>query len=121
MNKEAIQTMQEVNLPVKLTEGALTEIRHLIQVEGVTTKKGLRLGVKGGGCAGFTYVLEFDKPGIGDNVYEVEDLKIIINRSEEIYLFGTLLDFDRGLANRGFVFNNPNAESTCGCGTSFSA
>ena len=116
-----MNSTQQVEISVKLTEGAIEEIRHLLVRENVPPQKGLRLGVKGGGCAGFTYILEFDEPGVGDNVYDIEGVRVIINRSQEIYLFGTTLDFNHGLANRGFVFQNPNAETTCGCGTSFSA
>lgn len=83
--------------------------------------KALRLGVKGGGCAGFSYVLEFDTPKDNDNIYTIEGIDIIIDKAQEIYLWGTELDFRHGLDNRGFIFNNPNATSTCGCGTSFSA
>lgn len=108
-------------LPVKLTTGALEEIRHLMQVQNVPKGHVLRLGVKGGGCSGFSYILEFGEPNENDHVYQVEGVTVIIDKSQEMYLYGTELDFKQGLSNRGFVFNNPNAESTCGCGTSFSA
>jgi iron-sulfur cluster assembly protein len=111
-----------IQSPVVLTEGAIKEVRHLIHQLNVPEGHGLRLGVKGGGCAGFSYILGFDKPGDEDQVYHLDDLIIIIiDKSQELYLYGTELDFKQGLDNRGFIFNNPNASSTCGCGSSFSA
>jgi iron-sulfur cluster assembly protein len=107
--------------PVKLTQGAIKEIYHLFDQLKDKSNKALRLGVKGGGCAGFSYVLEFDTPTENDNHYVIDGLQIIIDKSQELYLFGTELDFKQGLDNRGFIFINPNASSTCGCGTSFSA
>lgn len=109
-------------LPIQLTEGAIKEVQHLIQELNVPQGHGLRLGVKGGGCSGYSYILGFDEAKETDNVYTVQEgLIVVVDKSQEIYLFGTVLDFKQGLDNRGFVFNNPNAESTCGCGSSFSA
>ncbi len=82
---------------------------------------GLRVGVKGGGCSGFSYLLGFDAPGEKDHRYEIEGLPVFIERSHAMYLIGMSIDWHDGLNNRGFVFENPNATSTCGCGTSFSA
>lgn len=82
---------------------------------------GLRLGVKGGGCAGFSYILDFDTQKENDHIFEVEGIPLFIDKSQEIYLYDCEIDFKSGLDNRGFIFNNPNASSTCGCGTSFSA
>lgn len=107
--------------PVILTKGAIKEVQHLITQLNVPAGHGLRLGVKGGGCAGFSYVLGFDAPTEADHVYEMDGFIMLIDKSQEMYLFGTELDFKQGLDNRGFIFNNPNAESTCGCGSSFSA
>lgn len=81
----------------------------------------LRVGVKGGGCSGFSYVLGFDLQKDDDDTFEINDLKIVMNKAHAIYLLGMEIDFVTGLENRGFTFNNPNASSTCGCGTSFSA
>ena len=108
-------------LPIQLTEGAIKEVKHLLTELNVPQGHGLRLGVKGGGCSGFSYLLDFDQSKDSDNVYIIENFQVMIDKSQEMYLFGTVLDFKQGLENRGFVFNNPNAESTCGCGSSFSA
>jgi len=110
-----------INSPVALTPGAIKEVKHLLQELNVPEGHGLRLGVKGGGCSGFSYILGFDKPTEADNVYEVDTFIVMVDKSQEIYLYGTELDFRQGLDNRGFIFNNPNATSTCGCGSSFSA
>lgn len=108
-------------LPVQLTEGAIKEVKHLLSELNVPEGHGLRLGVKGGGCSGYSYILGFDQAKETDNVYTVDDIVVIVDKSQEMYLYGTLLDFKQGLENRGFIFNNPNAQSTCGCGSSFSA
>ena len=79
----------------------------------------LRIGVKGGGCSGMTYVLGFDKPEESDEVFEIEGVTCVMNKSHQIYLFGMEVDWQGGLNSRGFTFSNPNASSTCGCGTSF--
>lgn len=79
----------------------------------------LRVGVKGGGCSGMTYILEFDEKQEKDQQFELEGINCIMNRSHEIYLSGMEIDWQDGLHNRGFVFKNPNANTTCGCGTSF--
>ncbi len=116
------ETMSTVEtLPIQLTKGAIKEVKHLLTALNVPEGHGLRLGVKGGGCSGFSYLLDFDQSKETDNVYTIENFIVIIDKSQEMYLIGTELDFKRGLDNRGFVFNNPNAESTCGCGSSFSA
>lgn len=79
----------------------------------------LRIGVKGGGCSGLSYVLGFDKPTSNDNDYETEGIRLVIDKAHELYLAGMEIDWQNGLNNRGFSFSNPNASSTCGCGTSF--
>lgn len=104
--------------PVKLTTGAIKELKGLIAEENETNP--LRIGVKNGGCAGFSYILNFEEMQAGDNIYEIEDIKIVINPLHLIHLKNLEIDFQIGLDNRGFIYNNPNAESTCGCGTSFS-
>ena len=113
--------VETLNMPVSLTEGAVKEVQHLLRSLNIPQGHGLRLGVKGGGCAGFSYIMGFDQPLETDNVYPVMDIQVIIDKSQELYLYGTELDFKQGLDNRGFIFNNPNASSTCGCGSSFSA
>lgn len=90
-----------------------------MQEPGFDTSKSLRIGVKGGGCSGLSYVLGFDEKGENDAIYEVDGISFIMDRSHELYLAGMQIDYENGLNNRGFAFNNPNASSTCGCGTSF--
>ena len=79
----------------------------------------LRVGVKGGGCSGLSYVLGFDKREADDMMYEIQGVPVVMKLSHTIYLTGMQVDYSGGLNARGFVFNNPNASSSCGCGTSF--
>lgn len=104
---------------VQVTPDAIGALRVLAQGEGAG-KEGVRLGVKGGGCSGFSYVLEFDQLREGDNVLEQDGLKFFMDRKSAIYLKGIQLDYKSGLKGKGFIFQNPNATSTCGCGESFS-
>lgn len=87
--------------------------------EGFDTTQSLRLGVKGGGCSGMTYILGFDKKAENDQEFEIEGVHCVMNKAHEIYLAGMQVDWVDGLNNRGFTFQNPNASNTCGCGTSF--
>ncbi len=106
---------------ITMTEAAVTEVKRLIHVQGLT-EGGLRLGVKGGGCSGLSYTLNFDdKIGQFDTVYEIEGIKVIVDAKSAIYLQGTQLDFHKDLMGGSFKFINPNAQKTCGCGESFSA
>ncbi len=107
--------------PVTLSEGAIKELKKLREQQEVGEDFGLRVGVEGGGCAGMNYILGFDQLKDGDSIYEVSGLKIFMNKGHGLYLAGMQIDFQNGLNARGFTFNNPNASSTCGCGTSFSA
>lgn len=104
---------------LQVTEDALEELRKLQATEG-QGKQGVRLGVKGGGCSGFSYLLEFNDCREGDNVLEFGGIKFFMDKKSTIYLKGIMLDFKKGLKGKGFVFQNPNATSTCGCGESFS-
>ena len=79
----------------------------------------LRVGVKGGGCSGMSYILGFDKHEEADDKFEIEGIPCIMNKSHGIYLMGMQIDWQGGLNSRGFTFSNPNASKTCGCGTSF--
>jgi iron-sulfur cluster assembly protein len=106
--------------PVTLTEGAKKEIKKLMSQQELSQDFGLRLGVEGGGCAGMNYVLGFDQIKDGDNEYAIDGIKVFMNKAHGLYLVGMEVDYQHGLNARGFVFNNPNAEKTCGCGTSFS-
>ncbi|HOY14936.1 MAG TPA: iron-sulfur cluster assembly accessory protein [Saprospiraceae bacterium] len=107
--------------PIILTEGAITQLTRIIKEQNVPESYGLRVGVKGGGCSGFSYVLGFDEQKDKDQVYEVSGVKVLMEKAHAIYLLGMEIDWHDGLNNRGFVFNNPNAKESCGCGTSFSA
>lgn len=104
---------------ISVTDAALAELRRLAPEEGAG-KQGVRLGVKGGGCSGFSYLIEFDDTRDGDSVIEAEDIRLFIDRKSAIYLKGIVLDYRAGLKGKGFSFDNPNAASTCGCGESFS-
>jgi iron-sulfur cluster assembly protein len=104
---------------VSLTENAQVEVRRLI-AELNKPGTGLRLGVKGGGCSGFAYKLEFDQKKEGDVVVPYSDFSVYLDKKSTVYLRGITLDFQKGLTGKGFVFNNPNATNTCGCGESFS-
>jgi iron-sulfur cluster assembly protein len=110
-----------VTAPISLTEGAKKEIKKLISQQELSSDFGLRVGVEGGGCAGMSYVLGFDQQKEGDTEYSIDDIRLFMNKAHGLYLAGMEVDFQEGLNSRGFVFNNPNAEKTCGCGTSFSA
>ncbi len=105
--------------PVTFTQGAVNEIKRLMNEEGFDASQFLRVGVKGGGCSGMTYVLGFDKKEDKDEIFEIDGIKSIINPAHGIYLTGMEIHFEGGLNSRGFTFNNPNASKTCGCGTSF--
>ena len=102
---------------VALTPAAEVEVRRLLEIEG---KPGLRLGIKGGGCSGLSYSLEFTDKAEGDTVIDFEGFKVFLDRKSTIYLSGITLDHQSGLEGRGFVFRNPQATNTCGCGESFS-
>jgi iron-sulfur cluster assembly protein len=108
------------NKPVSFTEGAIRQIKMLMGQQGFDASQKLRVGVKGGGCSGMTYVLGFDQPAAKDNSFEIDGIPCIMNAAHEMYLYGMEIDWEDGLNNRGFTFKNPNAYNTCGCGTSFS-
>ena len=107
--------------PIKLTAGAIQQLKRIREDQGVPEAYELRVGVKGGGCSGFSYMLGFDELKEKDTVYEFEGIRILMDKAHALYLLGMEIDWLEGLNNRGFVFNNPNAKETCGCGTSFTA
>ena len=117
-----VTTNTETQTPViTLSDAALKEVKRLINVQGIE-EGGLRLGVKGGGCSGLSYTINFDeKIGQYDQVYEFDGVKVIVDAKSAIYLQGTQLDFQKDLMGGNFKFVNPNANKTCGCGESFSA
>ncbi|MFM2385557.1 MAG: hypothetical protein RL660_314 [Bacteroidota bacterium] len=106
--------------PVEFTANALVELQKLHEQHRNTDDNKLRVGVKGGGCSGMTYVLAFDKAEDDDQHFDVEGIPVVMKKSHALYLTGIRIDWQNGLNNRGFIFENPNASSTCGCGTSFS-
>jgi iron-sulfur cluster assembly protein len=106
---------------ISLTPGAIKQLQKIREEQNLDSSHGLRVGVKGGGCSGFSYVLGFDVRKEKDDVYEIEGLTVLMEKAHAIYLLGMEIDWVDGLNNRGFTFTNPNAKETCGCGTSFSA
>lgn len=107
--------------PITLTDGAVKQLKRIKEDQNIPAEFGLRVGVKGGGCSGFSYVLGFDEIKENDEIYEVNGMTVLMEKAHGIYLIGMEIDWVEGLNNRGFSFNNPNASDTCGCGTSFSA
>lgn len=103
---------------VTLTPAAQAEVKRLVDLEGEGI--GLRLGIKGGGCSGLTYNLEFTAKKEGDTVLDYGEFQVFLDKKSTIYLSGVTLDHQSGLQGRGFVFQNPHASNTCGCGESFS-
>ncbi len=111
-----VQNEQEI----KVTSKAIIEVKKIREENNIPEDFGLRVGVKGGGCSGLKYSLGFDgQQKEGDTVIEQEGIKLLVDGKSLFYLSGTELDFTDGLNGRGFVFNNPNATKTCGCGESF--
>ncbi len=108
-----------VDIPVKLTPAAVKEVNRLMNEPGFDKNEYLRVGVKGGGCSGMSYILGFDKKEADDELYDIEGIPVLMKKTHGIYLFGMQIDFQSGLNARGFIFNNPNASTTCGCGSSF--
>ncbi|MBL4678535.1 MAG: iron-sulfur cluster assembly accessory protein [Mucilaginibacter sp.] len=113
-------TAETLTAPVSFTEGAVKELYKLREQQEIADDFGLRVGVEGGGCSGMNYVLGFDQKKDGDQEYYIEGIKVFMHKAHGLYLAGMQIDFQDGLNARGFTFNNPNAASTCGCGTSFS-
>ena len=112
--------MTETIFNIGITENAAVEIRKIIQEENISADKFLRLGVKGGGCSGLSYIIEFEEKTAFDEELTLQNVTVIIDKRHQLYLDGMTLDYQFGLNNRGFIFNNPNAKTACGCGTSFS-
>ena len=117
------QTAQPETHGIILTEGAAKEIRFIIKEQELDAEKVcLRVGVKGGGCSGFSYLLDLTESRKDtDEVFEQHGIRIICDPKSLLYLNGVSVDFKDEIMGRGFVFNNPNATSSCGCGSSFSA
>lgn len=109
--------MEEI---VNITDKAQTKILEILRGETNPDKKGLRLGVIGGGCSGLSYNIDLGEAKDKDHVISIEEFSVFIDPKSSIYLKGVTLDFKDGLNGKGFVFVNPNATNTCGCGESFS-
>jgi iron-sulfur cluster assembly protein len=107
---------------IEISETAAKKIRSLMAKQGIT-EGGLRVGVKGGGCSGLSYTFAWEREPrrTGDEVFEGNGAKIFVDKKSYLFLKGTTLDYDTALLGKGFVFNNPNATTTCGCGSSFGA
>jgi len=105
---------------ITITDKAIQQIHEISHADNPDGKKGLRLAVTGGGCSGLSYKIEFSDPKEKDNVLTYGDIRVFIDPKSVIYLKGIVLDFKDGLNGKGFVFENPNAKNTCGCGESFS-
>ena len=114
-----VVTMQET--PIKISPKAVEEIGRIIKAKNVPDDYYLRVGVRGGGCSGMSYILGFDKKREHDLEFVVDGVAVVVDKRQGLYLMGTIIDYHDGLSARGFTFENPNATSTCGCGSSFAA
>ena len=113
---EQVKATQEINI----TEKALKQILKIKEENDIPADYSLRIGVKGGGCSGYTYDMGFDgEQKESDTIIDFGEIKLLVDGKSLFYLTGTELDFSDGLNGKGFVFNNPNATKTCGCGDSF--
>ena len=109
-------------MALALSEKAVKQVRELKQAQSLPEHVFLRMGVKGGGCSGMSYALEFDtEMGPHDKEFEIDGIKVVCDKKSYLYLTGTMLDYVQQELTGGFTFVNPNAKSSCGCGTSFSA
>ena len=111
----------EAKTPVVLSERAASEIRQIMTQKNLPEGFGLRVGVRGGGCSGMSYMLGFDRLRDQDLRFEVDSIPVYMDKRHGLYLMGTTIDYQDGLDARGFTFDNPNASATCGCGSSFAA
>lgn len=113
-------TVETAFAPVSFTATAARELLKLKDQQEITADFGLRVGVEGGGCSGMSYVLGFDQKKDGDQEFEIDSIRVFMHKAHQMYLLGMQIDWQDGLNSRGFTFSNPNAASSCGCGTSFS-
>jgi iron-sulfur cluster assembly protein len=119
---ESISYNNKIKVMIKVSDDASKRIVSMMQEGGYDVATDfVRVGVKSGGCSGLSYELKFDKELVeNDKVFEDNNIKIAVEKKSFLYLAGTILEFSGGLNGKGFVFNNPNAQRTCGCGESFS-
>lgn len=121
MSSQPLFDHQTEQNAVTLTDRAARQVEKIISEDKLPDDQYLRIGVKGGGCAGMSYALGFDHKTEDDEFIETHGVSVIVDKRHILYLSGIVVDFHDGLDARGFVFENPNASSTCGCGTSFNA
>ncbi|MGI9174462.1 MAG: HesB/IscA family protein [Rhodothermales bacterium] len=119
MAEVTVQT--NLQAPLRLSARATDEIRKIMATKQIPEGYRLRVGVRGGGCSGMSYILGFDKQREHDAAFEIEGIPVFMDKRHGLYLMGTTVDYHDGLDARGFTFDNPNATQTCGCGSSFAA
>lgn len=111
----------DVRMGITLTPNAAEKIKKVFADQEMPEGSYLRVGIKGGGCSGFSYTLDVtDKPAADDELYESNGVRIVTDPKSSLYLSGTEIDYEDSLLKGGFIFNNPNAKRSCGCGASFS-
>ena len=117
---ELTKTLETTNEDIVLSPKAVSEVKKLMDENSIPQNYGLRVGVKGGGCSGLSYTLGFDSEvRDGDNTFDIDGIKVYVDYKSIFYLKGTTIDYSDGLMGKGFIFNNPLAKKTCGCGSSF--
>src|SRR5947209_11253361 len=113
-------SVESPRMPLNLTSTAVSKVKEIMSQQS-PVPAGLRIGVVGGGCSGFSYSMSFENaPGMMDKVYNFDDLKVFVDATSVMYLNGCVVDYIETLEAAGFKFENPNVKSTCGCGSSFS-
>ncbi len=122
MEEVKTQETESLSEEITLTTKAISEVKKIIKENNIPENYGLRVGVKGGGCSGLSYTLGFDSElRDNDKIIDIDGVKVYVDWKSILYLKGTTVDFSDGLMGKGFVFNNPTAKKTCGCGSSFGA
>ncbi|NNE70131.1 MAG: iron-sulfur cluster assembly accessory protein [Rhodothermales bacterium] len=111
----------DASTPLLISDTAAAEIRKIMDQKNLPEGFGLRVGVKGGGCSGMSYMLGFDRKRDQDLQFNVDGITVYMDKRHGLYLMGTVVGYQDGLDARGFTFDNPNATQTCGCGSSFAA